>query len=318
MPYAFSGVFVPSRFLNISGDYNFSASAYADKDGSLSGSLSFAALPLELRDVLVSSSCSVQFDRRTASDWNVRIEQIEIAEVSKRSRISPRVNLSGSADPSGLYLNKAVYADELSTLNGNLNALWNFSDGIFDSLTLNAAFADSFSDEKYSAVLQLHNPEHIPNGHSDFFEHIYFSLEAEIRSLPAGRFIALQNEGNTVSGSLSALGTISNPSLRLTLERASFSAGTTGVLVRGNASLEDKNLVFSDCDLRYGTINARSFREIFRLKIFPAKPKACVKEAFPTNFIFATKHLQALLPLFLFLRKTKITCRLRKNRFVRN
>ena len=289
LPYAFSGVFVPSRFLNISGDYNFSASAYADKDGSLSGSLSFAALPLELRDVLVSSSCSVQFDRRTASDWNVRIEQIEIAEVSKRSRISPRVSLSGSADPSGLYLNKAVYADELSTLNGNLNALWNFSDGIFDSLTLNAAFADSFSDEKYSAVLQLHNPEHIPNGHSDFFEHIYFSLEAEIRSLPAGRFIALQNEGNTVSGSLSALGTISNPSLRLSLERASFSAGTTGVLVRGNASLEDKNLVFSDCDLRYGTINARSFSGNFSLKDFSGKAEGLCEGSVSNELYFRDK-----------------------------
>ena len=293
LPYTFSGAFVPSRFLNISGDYNFSASAYADKDGSLSGSLSFTSLPLELRDVLFSSSFSVQFDVRTASDWNVRIEQIEIAEVSKRSRISPRISLSGSADPSGLYLNKAVYADELSTLNGNLNALWNFSDGIFDSLTLNAAFADSFSDEKYSAVLQLHNPERIPNGQIDFFEHIYFSLEAEIRSLPAGRFIALQNEGNTVSGSLSALGTISNPSLRLSLERASFSAGTTGVLVRGNASLEDKNLVFSDCDLRYGTLNARSFSGNFSLKDFSGKAEGRLEGRVGSDQFFRTKTFES-------------------------
>ena len=289
LPYAFSGAFVPSRFLNISGDYNFSASAYADKDGFLSGSLSFAALPLEVCNTLFSSSVSVQFDVRAASDWNVRIEQIEIAEVSKRSRISPRVSLSGSADPSGLYLNRAVYADELSTLNGNLNALWNFSDGIFDSLTLNASLSDSFSDERYSAVLQVHNPERVASGQSDFLNRLYFSLEAEIRSLPASRFIALQNEGNTVSGSLSALGTLSNPSLRLNIERASFSAGTTAVLAQGSASLEDKNIVFTDCGIQYGTMNARSFSGSFSLKDFSGKAEGVFAGSVGSDPFFRTK-----------------------------
>ena len=99
----------------------------------------------------------------------------------------------------------------------------------------------------------------------------------------------MQNEGNTVSGTLSALGTISNPSLRLSLEQASFSAGTTGVLVRGNASLEDKNLIFSDCDLRYGTINARSFSGNFSLKDFSGKAEGLCEGSVSNELYFRDK-----------------------------
>ncbi|MGI5172547.1 translocation/assembly module TamB domain-containing protein [Treponema sp. OMZ 840] len=268
LPYSFSGIFVPSQFLNITGDYNFNASVYAGKNGSFTGSFSVLSFPLAVHNLLFSSSVSADFSYNAADDWNMDIMQIDIAEVSKTSRISPRIHCAGAVQPGALYLNKARYSDELSSLDGSLNALWNFSGDIFDSLTLNASLSDAFSPERYSLMLQAYNPESVKGGVPDFWEHIYFSAEAEIRSFPSARFIGMQNDNNTVSGTLTALGSLANPSLHLNIENASFVTGKSDIHISGGISLEDKNLVLSACNLKHSYFDVTSVEGSVSLEDF--------------------------------------------------
>jgi|GEM_PF-1218385 len=265
IPYAFSGVYVPQKFLNISGDYNLNASFSADKDGVFTGSLSLLSLPLAVNELVFSSSASIRF-LYDKGYWRADIDSIETAEISKKLRVSPRVRVSGVAEPGGIYLNKTAYSDELSSLNGSINILWNFDANVFESLSLNASLTDSFSPEMYSLWLQAHNPERVENAALKFSEHIYFSSEAEVRSAPAARFAGFQNESNTFSAKLTALGTAENLSVQLNIDNASFVAGKYDVRITGAANLENDNLTLSGFDIHYGLLDFKDLNGDFSLK----------------------------------------------------
>ncbi|WP_314848982.1 translocation/assembly module TamB domain-containing protein [Treponema lecithinolyticum] len=265
LPYSFSGVYIPGRYVNVSGDYGFNAAFYFDQAGGFTGSLSAQSVPLVLSKLHFSLSTSLQCVYSSPDNWNAQIERLDIGETSKTLAVVPQISLKGSADPLGVYFNYARYSDELSSLDGNLNLLWTWQKGIPEAFTLNAAFSDRFSSEKYDFIIQAHNPDRFAANDPDFLKNVYFSAEAEIEHMPSGRFVRLQKEKNVISGSLTALGTLADPSAQLNLREASFSSGHSEIKLSGSAAVEDKNLVFTDFDVNGTTFNLNSMSGSFSL-----------------------------------------------------
>lgn len=293
LPYAFSGVYAPNRFLNISGDYNFSASLYTDKGGSVAGTLEASAVPLVVNNLLFSYSFIVRGEYNTAEDWNIYFDRIDAAETSGHLQVSPRVALSGFAGPDGLYLNNMSYSDELSSLNGNINVLWAFKNGIPESLSLNISLSDAFSPEMYSVLLRAYNPEGAAASERDFIDRIYLSAEAEIRSLPCARFLKLQSQEHAVSGRVTALGTPKNLSVQLNIDKAAFKAGTAEVFAEGAVILEDNNLSVSDCTIQYGALNITPLNGTISLNDLSGSFKGNVSGRLANDIYFSKKTFQS-------------------------
>ncbi|WP_428769058.1 translocation/assembly module TamB domain-containing protein [Treponema sp. HNW] len=293
LPYSISGVYAPDRFLNISGDYNFSVSMYTDKKGGFTGSLEASSVPLAINNLLFSYSLSLQGEYKSAEDWNIRFNHIDLSESSGRLRVSPRIALSGFAGPEGLYFNHTAYSDELSSLNGNINVLWAFKENVFDSVSLNLSLADTFSSEMYSIILQAYNPEGIKNSAGDFMENVYFSGEAEIRSLPAARFLKLQNQEHGLSGRITALGTAEDLSVQLHIDKASFNAGTSEVFMEGALGLEDDILALSECNIRYGVLNVQALDGNIALEDFSGSLRGNLSGKLSNDIYFREKNFQS-------------------------
>ena len=293
LPYAFSGVYAPNRFLNISGDYNFNASLYTDNSGAVTGTFEASSVPLAVNNLLFSYSFTVRGEYSTAENWNIYFDRIDISETSGSLQVSPHIALSGFAGHDGLYLNNTSYSDALSSLNGNINVLWAFKNALLESLSLNISLSDAFSPEMYSVLLQAYNPEGASFSEHDFIDRIYLSAEAEIRSLPCARFLKLQNQEHNISGRVTALGTPKDLSVQLNVDKAAFNAGPAEVFAEGAVILEDNNVSFSDCTIRYGTLNVAPLNGTVSLKDLSGALAGNLSGRLSNNIYFRDKTFQS-------------------------
>jgi len=110
VPYTFNGSFIKNRDLNITGSYNFYASALFEKDGTMKGNLKMDSftLPMPTRTGLLSADAS--FALLSKDDWSVNLNNLVLIstmfEERKIAQISGVINQNG-ADFPGILLDGA-------------------------------------------------------------------------------------------------------------------------------------------------------------------------------------------------------------------
>lgn len=255
LPYTFSGIFMPNEYLNVTGDYNFNISVLFLKNDTLSGVAEIMSFPIAIDDYLLSLSTETILTYDSPEEWLIEFDRFEILEISGTLPVQPRVLFTGTVDNNGVFLNNAVYSDELSTVEGSIAILWTINDGIVEGITMEAQLDDNFSREKYVVNFEAYNPNRFALNDPQILYNIFFSADALIYEVPAGRFAHFQNEENTINATITALGTLENPSITLTVEDFSFSSGVSDTIFNGTVVLEDMLITATDVNVQYQTMS---------------------------------------------------------------
>lgn len=289
LPYSFSGVFVPGKQLNISGDYNFLLNVDFLQSNGVMAQFSTNALPISYKNFLFSLSFDTELQFYNATDWHCTISRLEVTENSSISAVLPRFVATGKADNYGVFFDKVLYSDSLSTLEGYMSMGIGLIDGILNSLSLDLNLSDQFSPESYSMKMNVFNPDNYSFVDNNFFKNIYFSADAKINASPTGRFMRFQTDANTLTASLSALGSFDNPSISMTIEKSSFSLANDLFSFEGNVNLVDKQIQFEKINAKNSNLTVQDLEGNFFIESFAGQAKAMLSGKLANQEPFNTK-----------------------------
>ncbi|WP_147614069.1 translocation/assembly module TamB domain-containing protein [Treponema pectinovorum] len=271
LPYNFSGSYT-SSFLSVSGDYNFSTAISFEK--LISGSIEFSSFPFYAGEHLFSSSAMASFAYSKTSGFSVEINRFDIEEAVSSLRIKPHLVFTGSANRYGFVMNSLAYSDTSSALDGKMNVVWSFNDGIFDSIILDLTAKSLVTSEAVNLNMQLKNPEKKSFSLENLKNDFYISSQGFLKSFPASRLLSDQNSDNTLNAEFSLSGTLINPFLTLNVARSSVNFAGYPVTFSLNALYDDSSLTVSDFTASWASFKISDFFAIFEPKTYTGEISA--------------------------------------------
>lgn len=282
IPYSFNGSY-SSNFVNVSGDYNFSTAVTFGK--TVSGTVDFAALPFAAGDKVFAVDANAGFEWSKQSGFQLEISRFDLEEPTGKIQIKPHLALSGSANRYGFVMEKVVYSDTVSALDGKLNVIWNLNDGIFDSILVDFNAKSIIGSEKIDLNAEFKNPLKklfdIDSLKNDF----YLSAQGKLSSFPSARFMTDQNSDNTINTEFSVTGTLTNPFFTLNLQKSSVNFAGYPAVVSAVAIFDDTGLTVSDVELNWGNLNVKDVFAQFNPKNYSGELMAAVSGNF-VNYTF--------------------------------
>ncbi|MBQ0051453.1 MAG: hypothetical protein KBT11_05250 [Treponema sp.] len=260
IPYRFNGNVSPG-WISVSGDYNFDA--VVSIDDSIFGNVTSSKFPVAAGKNVLAFSLDTSFNWNKDDGISAEIASFELEEPSGNLTFAPRLAFSGSANRHGFMFNTFAYSDMVSNLDGEGSIVWNLNEGIFDSIHAILNGQSLISSERFSFNVDFTNPAQLPFSGEALMNDFYMSVESEIHNFPMARFMDGQTNDNSVSAFLTASGTISNPFISVTLQRASVNL--YGYPLTASASLvyDDTGLNLSDLNGSWSMINVSNFNAFF-------------------------------------------------------
>ncbi len=256
IPYQFNGIFTFGEWLNITGDYGLDATVYFSKQ--LSGHLAFSSFPVLISDYLLTFSTDTQFSYNSLEDFSVDIEHFSVEEVGGKLRIEPGFSFSGKVNNTGFVMDSLTYTDNFSSMEGSGYVLWNLQDGILNSVTLDVSAQNPLLAEKIDLSGAFTNPLHVPLSLDSVKSDCYFSAEAAISSFQMGRFLSGQQIDNTITGMLSASGTLENPYISLSLDNSSAQISGKPLIFHGNLAFLDNSIELPSFEFFWNGIEVKN------------------------------------------------------------
>ncbi len=289
IPYTFSGAFMPTEYLAISGDYDLNVAVNFYENVRFSAIGQVQALPISISNTLLSLSFDTSVTHESIGDWFVDVKNFNIENITSTNILRPNFTVIGNVTPNGAFFNQVSYSDDLSTLGGILASSWNINNSILENLTLNLLLEDSFSNEKYELNVEAFNLSGVAFGDEAFLENMFFSADVLIQDSPSGRFVNFQTESNTINVALTAQGTLENPSASLVVENASFQLGPDNTEFSGSIVLEDFSVTANDVDIAYGNISFKNIDGSVSLRDFNGSLDGFVEGRLSSSSYFAEK-----------------------------
>lgn len=273
IPYDFSGSFMPESGLNITGSYGLDLIVSLDsfvENNLIHGQLRFNELPIALGKpvLLLSTNMFGSVDLDNISDFQVQIESMSVSEATGLLSFSPNLTFGGNINAFGFMLDKFVYNDSVSLLNGSGGLMWNFSSGTLSSASFNLLLNSSIASEAYDISLSISNPELLPFSVHSLMTDFYFSADANISNFPMSRVAQMQIDRNTCSATVSAMGTVENPFVAINIAPSSVSFGGIPFDFNGSAFLDDGQFFLEDANINFGNHSVSNISGDFSLATF--------------------------------------------------
>lgn len=255
VPYSIAGSYTFGSWLNLSGSYGLLASVSFDgEENLLEGQFQMQELPISVGEAMILCSLETSgfIPRNNMAGFRIDVTKLTLSEISNLLFTNPELSLSGQISNYGFLLENFLFYDEVSTLDGSGGIRWNFSQGKIATAGLDLHLANAFSSELYTISMSLSNPEQKDFSQLNFLNDVYFSAQIDINNLPMARFRPMQNEGNVVTASVTAMGTFENPYLSVNIAPSSISFGGVPYIVTANARLEDGEIFLDEGQVQLG------------------------------------------------------------------
>ncbi len=250
IPYNFSGSFLGMKSLVVSGDYGTDMSLLID-DG-VSGSIIIDSMPIKIKNYILSLSADTMLNYHKRSGYyDITVNRFGIEEVSGNIKFMPKIDLSGNISPDGFVISSLGYSDIESVLDGTGYVLWNVSEGIVDTVSLNLNVGSSVSGENIDFQVYMSNPEKQNLGIQSMLSSWYFSSQLNINKFAMGRLLSDQSTDDTLTCSVYALGTIDNPYVSVSVDSISLQLASLPLFAKGNIELIDGSLGIKDFYVNY-------------------------------------------------------------------
>lgn len=265
MPFSASGVYMPNQYLKISGDYDFDLTLEISPTKNYYASLKTLSLPFAFDEYLFTISLDTQGSVTNTGGWNVGIQSLEVMELSGLLKTSPTISLTGSFDNYGCIFPSVQISDTASALSGMLTAGWTYKDSILEAAQLSMELKSIDEKESLSASFDLSNPDYITVSDSNFISSVYFSGLVEAYSLLPGHFLQNQKSDAHITGTVSLLGNLQEPTVFVNLDDVALYLGTTPVKASGGVELADKVIQIQDVDIHLGSNYFQKVKGIYNV-----------------------------------------------------
>lgn len=268
LPYSLSGSYTFGSWLNLTGSYGLVASLSLNgEENMVEGQLQMAELPLAIGPamVLCSMETSGFVPRDNPSDFRIDVGHLGISEVSNVLFTNPQLSVAGHISNYGFLLEHFLFQDEVSTLDGSGGVMWNFSQGILETAGLNLSLGSAVTSEAYNIGMSFSNPEQKDFSRLNFLQDVYFSAQIDVNKLPMARFRPMQNEGNVLTGAITAMGTIENPYISIAIEPSSVSFGGLPFNFTAKARLDDGEVFLDEAEVQSGSMSVTDVSANFSL-----------------------------------------------------
>ena len=253
IPYELQGVLIGKNNLVLSGSYGLSSSIIFNSGSTAAGTLSFNSFPLSLKNLVLSFSADAAFEFTSLSQWTSEIKRFECVEASGAFNLSPSLSLSGIFDSYGGMINSLTYSDTVSILNGEGNLMWNIADNVFDSAQCYFRLNESFTQESYEIDVTMSNPFKKDSTNLSILDDVFCSGLITVNDSPVLRFLPQQASNNIVSGQITILGTLANPSVSVKVNNASLNLQGENLELQCFASLDDKVIKLTDTSITFSS-----------------------------------------------------------------
>lgn len=273
VPYNFFGNY-DSNWLSISGDYDFDAVVFFDDV--IEGSLRFNNFPASIGKNIFSFSANATFDWSSESGIHVGVKNFEGWEPSGHIAFKPRFAISGEMNRYGFVFNRVSYSDEVSVLDASGKLMWNYQNGIFDSLHFDLTGKSPVSRESLEITADFTNPSGLPFSMQTLRDDFYFSAFANVKNFPVGRFLPSQFSDNILTADAVASGTLNNPLVSLSLHQLNAQFHGYPLLVSGSLVLDDNSISVSDLNASWSVAKISGFNAILDTKDFVGTADAIV------------------------------------------
>ena len=271
VPYSLAGSYTFGSWLNLTGSYGLVASVVLDgAENLLEGQLQMNELPISLGPAMVLCSLETSgfVPRNNLAGFRVDVTNFSLSEVSNLMFTNPELSMSGQILSYGFLLENFLFQDDVSTLDGSGGIMWNFSQGRIDTAGLNLTLANALSTESYNIGMSFSNPDQKEFSQLNFLNDVYFSATIDVNNLPMARFRTMQNQGNQVTASINAMGTIENPYISVDVAPSSISFGGVPFTVVAHSRLEDGELFLDGGEVQFGNQYIRNIFANFSLSDF--------------------------------------------------
>lgn len=252
IPYKFAGSVSP-EWISVSGDYDFDAMISLGEK--ISGNVAFRNLPVAAGKYVFALSNDSKFRWDLTDGISAEITSFEIEEPSLNLSFSPHLVFSGNANRYGFMFSTLAYSDNVSSLDGSGNIVWNLNNGIFDSIHADINLASYISDEKFNFSADFTNPSGLPFSSESLKNDFYMSVSSSVQNLPSARFLAEQTQDDSISAELTATGTLKNPMVSVILQRARLSLYGYPLTASASVVYDDTGLNVSDLGCSWSVFN---------------------------------------------------------------
>lgn len=271
IPYRFFGSVSP-EWISVSGDYDFDAMISLGEK--ISGNVSFSQFPVAAGKFIFGLTCASNLTWDLDEGFSAEISNFEVEEPSLNFSFSPHLVFSGNANKYGFMFETLAYSDNVSSLDGNGNIVWNLNDGIFDSIHVDLNLSSYISSEKIDFSADFTNPSALPFSAEALKNDFYMSVSSSIQNFPASRFLEEQSSSDLISAELTATGTIKNPLVSVNLKRARLSLYGYPLNASGLAVYDDTGLNVNDLNCSWSLLNLSGFEANFDPFSFSGKASA--------------------------------------------
>lgn len=252
IPYKFAGSVSP-EWISVSGDYDFDAVISLGEK--ISGNIAFRNLPVAAGKYVFALSDDSKFSWDLNEGISAEITSFEIEEPSLNLPFSPHLVFSGNATRYGFMFSTLAYSDNVSSLDGSGNVVWNLNNGIFDSIHANINLASYISDEKFNFSADFTNPSGLPFSAEALKNDFYMSVSSSVQNLPSARFLPEQANDDSISAELTATGTLKNPMVSVSLQRVRLSLYGYPLTASASVVYDDTGLNVSDMNCAWSVFN---------------------------------------------------------------
>ena len=240
LPYSISGVFRKDYMLTVSGDYGLDFNMEFGYDGMLSGTLNAMSFPVMFFDYIASFDIESDFVFFSTDDWHINVSRFSAVENTGKFTIEPGVEFQCYADSYGMIFDNVAYGDNVSALSGTGSVSWEFTDGKLHNASLLLSLKNPDTNEALNIDLSGSNPMSLGFNEEGFLENFMIAGTADITAFPSLKIMTQQEFENTISASMSILGSLDNPLVSLEIPHASFKITTSTLELAGGFELEDK------------------------------------------------------------------------------
>jgi hypothetical protein len=283
MPFSASGMYMPNKYLKISGDYDFDLTLEISPTKNYYASLKTLSLPFALGEYLFSISLDTQGSLTNTGGWNVGIQSLEVMELSGLLKTAPKISLTGNFDNYGCIFPSIQISDTTSALSGMLTAGWTYKDSILEAAQLSLELQSNDQKESLTTSFDLSNPNHITMSDSKFISSVYFSGLVETNYLSPGHFLQNQKSDGHITGTVSLFGNLQEPTVFANIDDVNLYIGTTSVKASGGAELVDKVIQIQDFDIHYGRNYFQKVNGMYNLNSGEAALKTLLTGAIDSN-----------------------------------
>jgi hypothetical protein len=279
IPYRFNGNY-SQGWIGVTGDYgldaalSFGGAHGKNTGGDITGSLRFNSLPLTLGSTVVTLTTDTALSWTKHDGLLLNIIGFEAEEPTGHLAFRPKITLSGTANKYGIEFDSIAYTDNVSVLNGSASIVWNYSGILFDSAHAMLSVASPITKERFDFAGDLTNPTHAGLSFSSLMNDIYFSSTADIESSPISRFVSDQSIDDTLTASLSASGTLSNPFISVTVQNMSMALIGSPLIGHGTFVMDDNGISTRDVSISWMDFSVSEINALFHPENFTGDASA--------------------------------------------